>query len=72
MSRDSESDDEHYEEESMMSHIEYDDSTSMNDMMEHYTDNGSSCMEDMEVQTKNFFPCMEAMEHYAINNNSSA
>ena len=67
MSRDSESDDDHYEEESMMNHIDYNNSTSMNDMMEHYIDNGSSCMEDMEVQTKIFFPCMEAMELYTDN-----
>ena len=74
MSRDSGTDDEHYEEESMMSHIDYDESTSMNDMMEHYIDNGSSCMEDMvehhydigsssmndmELYTDNGFPCMD-------------
>ena len=47
MSRDSETEDEHYEEESMMSHIDYDDSTSMNDLTEHNNNNGSSSMEDI-------------------------
>ena len=37
MSRDSGTDDEHYEEESMMSDIDYD----MDDLTEHYTDYGS-------------------------------
>ena len=65
MSRDSETDDEHYEEESMMSHIDYDDSMSMDDLAEHYTDYGSPSMEDMEHNNDNGSSSMKDMvEHY--------
>ena len=63
MSRDSGTEDEHYEEESMMSHIDYDESTSNDDLMELYTDIGSSSMEDMDIYTDNFFPCMDVHEY---------
>ena len=43
----------------MMSHIDYDDSMSMDDLMEHYIENGSSSMEDMELYSDNSFPCMD-------------
>ena len=68
MSRDSESDDEHYEEESMMSHIDYDESTNNDDLMEHYIDNGSTCMEDMELYSDIGSSSMEDMveHHYDI------
>ena len=64
MSRDSGSDDD--EEEPMMSHIDcdvdYDGSSSMEDM-ELYTDIGPSSMEDMDIYIDNFFPCMDAHEY---------
>ena len=68
MSRDSGTKDEYYEEESMMSHIDYDESTSKNGLMELYTDNGSTCMEDMELYTDNGSSSMEDMveHHYDI------
>ena len=71
MSRDSGSEDEHYEEESMMSHIDYDESTSNDDLMELYTNNGSTCMEDMELYSDIGSTCMEDMELYSDIGSSS-
>src|SRR3954465_3153110 len=51
MSRDSGTEDNFYE-ESTMSHHAYV-STSMDNMMEHYADNGSTCLGDMECYNNN-------------------
>ena len=48
----------------MMSHID-DDSTSMNDLTEHFTHNFVPCMEKMELYTDNGSTCMENMELYS-------
>ena len=71
MSRNSGSDDEHYEEESMMSHIDYDESTSNDDLMELYTDNGSTCIEDMELYSDIGSSSMEDMVEYHYDIDSS-
>src|SRR5215216_3600776 len=57
MSRNSGTKDDIYE-ESTMSHHAYA-STSMDDMMEHYTDNGSTCLSDMEFYNNNNSPSMD-------------
>src|SRR3954465_6133580 len=56
MSRDSGTEDNFYE-ESTMSHHAYV-STSMDNMMEHYTNNGSTCLGDMECYNNNDSPSM--------------
>src|SRR3954468_14054318 len=56
MSRDSGIEDDFYE-ESMMSHHAYV-STSMDNMMEHYTDNGSTCLGDMACYNNKDSPSM--------------
>ena len=52
----------------MMSHIDYDESTSNDDLMELYTNNGSTCMEDMELYSDIGSSSMEDMveHHYDI------
>ena len=55
----------------MMSHIDYDESTSNDDLMELYTNNGSTCMEDMELYTDNGSTCMEDMELFSDIGSSS-
>ena len=64
MSRNSETDDEHYEEESMMSHID-DDST------EHFTHNFVPCMEKMELYSDIGSSSMEDMVEYHYDIDSS-
>src|SRR3954469_10194638 len=56
MSRDSGTEHDFYE-ESTMSHHAYV-STSMDNMMEHYTNNGSACLGDMECYNNNNSPSM--------------
>src|SRR3954468_6024315 len=57
MSRDSGTEDDFYE-ESTISHHAYV-STSMDNMMEHYTNNGSICLGDMEYYNNNNSPSMD-------------